>query len=329
MRRSTILAFLVGLGLAISLIAENDVGRIVGAVAGAGWGIALVLALHLPQTLFSALGWRALIDESPPPRLGLLYRLRWIREAVNALLPVAQVGGDLVRARLLTWHGSAPKTAVASSVVDLSVEMLTQIVFTLIGVGLLVAGPHADDAPRLAISVAIAGGVIALSFLAAQRLGLFKLVERAIARGVRGGRWAILGDLSGLNEAVIGLYRQPARIWTSGAHHLVSWGLGGLETYAAMMVLGLDATLREAVIIETLGQTVRSFAFLIPGALGVQEGGYLLIGAMFGVSSQNALALSLIRRVRELALGVPGLVLWQRIEGRRPARSTTAEEPIS
>ena len=60
-------------------------------------------------------------------------------------------------------------------------------------------------------------------------------------------------------------------------------------------------------------------SFFVPGALGVQEGGYLLICAMFGVSAPSALALSLIRRIRELALGVPGLLLWHRMEGGRTA----------
>jgi hypothetical protein len=77
------------------------------------------------------------------------------------------------------------------------------------------------------------------------------------------------------------------------------------------------AGLREALLLEGLGQAVRSAAFAVPGALGVQEGGYVLIGGMFGLSPQLALALSLIKRVRELLLGLPGLAAWQLLEGRR------------
>jgi hypothetical protein len=51
----------------------------------------------------------------------------------------------------------------------------------------------------------------------------------------------------------------------------------------------------------------------------VQEGGYVLICSLFGVAPAEALALSLIRRVREIALGAPGLVLWQWAELRRVA----------
>jgi putative membrane protein len=198
--------------------------------------------------------------------------------------------------------------------VDLSIEMSAQIVFTLFGLVLLVAGPHVGDVLPLAVGATALGGLIAVSFMASQRFGLFKVVEPLIARFAGGEKWAFLGELSGLNAVVVGLYRQPRRIWTSGAHHLISWALGAVETFAALKVLGVAATLREAVIIEGLGQAVRGLAFFVPAALGVQEGGYLLICAMFGIAAPTALALSLIRRIRELALGLPGLAIWRRME---------------
>ena len=68
--------------------------------------------------------------------------------------------------------------------------------------------------------------------------------------------------------------------------------------------------------VESLGQAIRALGFAIPGALGVQEGGYVLICGLFGVPASSALALSLIRRAREIALGVPGLAVWHWSEAR-------------
>jgi hypothetical protein len=62
---------------------------------------------------------------------------------------------------------------------------------------------------------------------------------------------------------------------------------------------------------------VRSAGFFIPASLGVQEGGYLVFGMLFGLSPEVALALSLVRRVRQLLVGVPALFAWQYYEGRR------------
>jgi putative membrane protein len=322
MKASSVVAIFIGLGLTATLLVHNDVGQIAATLLTAGWGVLAVVAFHLPQTLFSTLAWRPLIDADPPPGLWFLYRARWIRESANTLLPTAQIGGDVLRARLLAQGGTPLKDAVASTMADFSVELVTQIVFTLVGVGLLLDGPHARHSAPLAIGAALSLAALAAVFVAAQRLGLFTLVERVFAKGALGGKWPSLGALKGLNDAIFMIYRQPTRVGAAALQHLTSWFLGALETYVALKVLGLDADLREAVIIESLGQAVRGLGFLIPGALGVQEGGYMLICAMFGISPARALALSLIRRIRELALGVPGLLLWQWMEGQKLAGST-------
>jgi hypothetical protein len=72
--------------------------------------------------------------------------------------------------------------------------------------------------------------------------------------------------------------------------------------------------------LESLIQAVRSAAFFMPGALGVQEGGLILLGAVVGLGPEVALALSLIKRIRELAVGLPALLAWQMVEGRRLVR---------
>jgi len=69
--------------------------------------------------------------------------------------------------------------------------------------------------------------------------------------------------------------------------------------------------------IESLLYAVRSVAFLVPNALGIQEGAYVLLGAAFGLPPEMALALSLLKRARDLVLGIPALLLWQFVEGRR------------
>jgi uncharacterized membrane protein YbhN (UPF0104 family) len=53
----------------------------------------------------------------------------------------------------------------------------------------------------------------------------------------------------------------------------------------------------------------------VPGALGAQEGGLIVLCAIFGVPPEAALALSLVKRLPDLVLGVPGLIAWQAMEG--------------
>jgi putative membrane protein len=317
-KRSAILGAAVGIALAFTLLVHNDLKEIARTLLGVGWGILLIAALHVPQTLFAVLGWHALCSK-PGPALWVLYRIRWVRDSINTLLPVAKLGGDLVRVQLLSRRGVAPAVAASATIVDVSVEVTTQIAFTLGAVLLLLAGSHARDATRLALAACASGGIAVAALVGAQRLGALKLIERLAARG---GAWRRLQILSGLHAQVEGLYRQPKRISLSAAFHFTAWFLGIFETYAALVLLGLHATFREALIIEALGHAVRAAGFAIPGAMGVQEGGYLVICAMFGIGPPQALALALIHRIRELILGLPGLLLWQRME--RPTASVEA-----
>ena len=87
----------------------------------------------------------------------------------------------------------------------------------------------------------------------------------------------------------------------------------------ALYVLGVAIDLREGLIIESLGQALRAVGFAVPGSLGVQEGGYILVCGLLGVGPQAAIELSFLKRIREVALGIPGLIGWQIIEGRQLA----------
>jgi uncharacterized membrane protein YbhN (UPF0104 family) len=93
-------------------------------------------------------------------------------------------------------------------------------------------------------------------------------------------------------------------------------------------LIGHPIGILEAVALRSLGLTIRSAAFLVPGGYGVQEGGYVAIGALIGVPVEIALVLSLASRIRDIVVGVPALAIWQLSEGRglrkRPVTSGTS-----
>ncbi len=82
----------------------------------------------------------------------------------------------------------------------------------------------------------------------------------------------------------------------------------------------------NAFVLESLTSGVSAVAFMVPGALGAQEGGFIVFGALMGLSADTALAISLSKRVRELLLGLPGLFVWQWIEGRHFLRRGGKQE---
>jgi len=317
MKLAGLFATLIGLAILVYLVLANGGAAIETAIASAGFGILWVIAAHFPQSLASSLGWRALVVSERVPGAPAFFGLRLIRESINGLLPVGQVGGEFVNVRLLGQRGVALSSAGASVAVDKTLEIVSQILFTLLGMALLMLDPAQADMIHW-IGGALAGAVIVIgAFIAAQRFGLFKLLEQGLLTLARKQQWKGAEGLAGLHEEIVGLYKSPRRLVWGTVLHLVSWMLGAVEIWAALHVVGIDVDPRAALIIESLGQAFKSIGFAIPGALGVQEGGLILACSLIGVNAQGAIELSLLKRIREISIGVPGLLAWQWIEGKR------------
>jgi putative membrane protein len=317
MKFAALIATLIGLAILVYLVLANGGATIETAIASAGFGILWVIAAHFPQSLFSALGWRAVVASVRVPPIATFFGFRLIRESINGLLPVGQVGGEFVNVRLLGQKGVPLSSAGASIALDKTLEIVSQIAFTLLGMGLLMLDPAQIHMIHwIGGGLAVAIGVIA-AFIAAQRFGLFRLLEQALLKLARKQQWKGAEGLAGLHEEIVGLYKSPRRLIWGTLLHLVSWMLGAVEIWAALHVVGIDVDARGALIVESLGQAFKSIGFAIPGALGVQEGGLILACSLIGVNAQGAIELSLLKRIREISIGVPGLIAWQWIEGRR------------
>ena len=277
-----------------------------GAALGTLWLLPALVALHLLQLLISARAWQGLLPD--PVSLGRCYRLRIVREGIDSLLPVAQIGGEVVGARLLARAGPTLAVAGASVVVDVTVEFLAQLAFLLAGLGALAAvAPGAAWRAWLAAAVLTAG--MAGGLLAAQRIGLLRAME-ALARRIA-ARWPWAAALDGLDAATAATYRRRGSVAACSGLHVLAWLLGSLESWAVLNAMGTAATPLQAVAVEALGMAARSAGFAVPGALVVQETGFALAAAAAGLPDGAGLSLSLVKRVREVIVGLAGLALWR------------------
>jgi putative membrane protein len=308
----------IGLGGAAltALVAWFGARAIGHEVLAAGWAIPFTVTWQAGQLFLSALAWR-IVAGGGGPRLGRWFRIRWIREAVNSLLPVAQLGGNLVGIRLLVQRGLSGQIAGAATTVDLTLEALTQFLFTLAGVSVL-ACVSADRTwvPWLEGGLVMMGLGLA-GFVVAQRIGLLRLVEYLGKRLQRLIPSLSVQGLTGLHRELLHLQGDHGALLRAGGLHLFTWTLGTAETWLALTAMSQQPSLAAAFVIESLGVAARSAGFAVPAGLGVQEGGFILVGGLFGLGPDTAIALSMVKRVRELLIGVPGLLAWQLSEGKR------------
>jgi putative membrane protein len=317
---------LAGAALFTFLLVRQGAPQVGAAFASAGWAIAGVAIYHFAVPVFlDATAWWALFPK--PERLSLwqLFWMRWIGESVSTLVPSAAVGGDVVRARLAAIRGARIPTAAASVLVDITLGVFVQIGFTLLGLGLIVSVTGHQGFVRPTLIGAVIGVLAIIGFYVAQRLGMFRFIGKTISRLANADDWhSLVHSGQSLDEAIRRQYARRSGVIGCCAWTAASLGLGSGEIWIALHALTLHATVVNAVILQSMVLTIRSAVFPVPGALGVQEGGYVVVGNLLGIPGDTAFALSLIARVRELILGIPGLVCWQMIEARRLWRARLA-----
>jgi putative membrane protein len=326
MKRALIVAASAGLLLAVAIIAYEGFGAVSAAFAAVGLGLVVVVVLRALQLAGAGVGWWIVFPPGATVSPYLCIWVRFIREAINSLLPVAQVGGEIAGARLMTFSGTAGALAGATVLADMLLQVLGLFLFVIVGVAVL-AVQGADDAllRSLMAGIAFMGAALA-GFFAAQRFGGIKLIDRALMALAEKLGWSSLANLASLHDNLMRIYADGPRFTAALTVHLAVWFVGALEVVVALYLMGYPVSYGEALVIESLGQAARAGAFLVPGALGVQEAGFVAVCALYGIPAADALALSLVKRVPEIVLGLPFLFAWHAHEaktliGRGPARS--------
>jgi putative membrane protein len=320
------IAAFAGLIASLWLVWRSNPGAVLHLLQTAGVGLLLAALAHVLPMLANACDWRTLIRRGHRPSVLAMLHLVWVRESVNCMLPVARVGGEVVSYRMLRRWGVRPSVATASLIVDMQLTVISQLLFTMVGIGFLFA--HAQSgtarfAGQLAWGVVVLTPLLVL-FAMVQHASPFERITRALNRITSGKLATLIGQSAQIDQTIKLIWRRRGVI----LRYLFFWQplqclLTALELWLALYFLGSRVSFVEAVVIESLIQAVSSAAFFVPGGLGVQEGAFIVIGGALGLNPSICLALAGARRIRDLVIFIPGLLAWQIAESsnrltRRP-----------
>ena len=259
----------------------------------------------------NARAWQRLFEPLARPRVRLLVRAVWLRESVNGILPVARIGGEIAAYRFLRSHVAGRDAAAATLIVDMALSVLSQATFTLIGLALLVAGGHGGiDVVHAAAAIAVMA-VLGVAFVLAQRSGALGLIAARVDRLLSGRIASLHARTVRVDKALQATYRRRRDVASALAWQLGGWVAGAGEIWLALHFLGHPASVQGVLVIEAIVQAASSAAFVVPGALGIQEGVFLLVGAALGLDAITALALAAARRLRDVVVFVPGVAAYQ------------------
>ena len=312
------IALLLGTTLCVVLVLREGLGPIAALLAAAGWTLLWLAPLHALPMALDVLGWRTLLRaagvdaaHTAPARLFLIAS---VREAVNRLLPVANVGGEIVGIRMLCRDGGDAPAIAASVVAEVLLTLVSQLLFAALGVLILL---HRTGRMALA-SELLLGLLLALPLLAALYLLLHRgsLFER-LKNGVEamldlpGHLRGLLDQAAALDASLRELLKDGGALVTTLAWQLAGFAAGAIETWLALRWLQHPVGFGTALALESLTQAIRHFIFVVPAGLGVQEAGLVGFGYLLGLGNDTSIALSLAKRMREVLFGVPALVYWQ------------------
>ena len=313
------IAWCVGIAVFIGLILWSGYREVGSALISVGGGLLLVVFTRIATVSVAGAGWWTLFPAPAPVGLRPAVFIRFIREAVNSLLPFTQVAGDIVGARLLTFWAVPGPLAAASIIIDVLVQAATLFLFTALGLAMLIA-LGADEtvvwiaATGLALAIPMLGG-----FYFVQRESGRRLFYYVLSRLKVDAKWGVLGTVDAVYHSLSVIYARRSNIAASTQVHILGWLIGVGEVWFALAWMGHPVGIGDALVIESLTQAVRAGAFMIPSAIGAQEAGLILLCGIFGVPPDQALALSLIKRAADVIVGVPGLIALQIMEGGRLA----------
>jgi putative membrane protein len=305
------IALIAGLGAMIALIVHEGAFGIVKLFSQAGWALLWLVPLHALPLLLDAVGWRALI--SARVRLWTLWWIATVRQAVNGLLPVANIGGELVGITLLARSGVGGTLAASSVIVEVLLTVVNQYLFVALGVALLLQVTQAMRITNaLLLGLAASAPVIALLIVLLRHGAVFERLQHMAERllGFDVERSEVLQGAR-VDAAIRSLFNAHGRLFSA-----LCWQFAGLiaeciETWAALRLLGVPVGFSNAVVLESLTQAARQFIFIVPAGLGVQELGLVGVGHVLGIGGDVAIALSLTKRMTRIVFGVPALLAWQ------------------
>jgi putative membrane protein len=306
---------LIGVTGATTLVAWFGFERVAHAILSVGIaGFAAFCAWQLVVMAVMGAGWWVVVPPEQRRPLPVFVWGRMVRDSAAACLPFSPVGGFVIGARAVTLHGVSWPVSAVSTVVDLTAEFAAEILFALGGLIVVVS-----RTPDPAISRPAEIGIV---IAAAATLGILKL-QRGVASifvklGKRLlGQWFAGAEQDGISTVELtAMYSDTARLALCTFAHALGWIGKGLGNWIAFRLLGSDLDLMGGFAIEGLLHIMMASAILIPGYAGVQEAGYVALGSVFGVPPEISLGVSLVRRGRDIAIGIPTLLIWQFIEAR-------------
>ena len=317
---------LLSLGLLAWVLRSADLGKALELVRALGPWLPLLLVPNLVAIVSEASGWWLAFERlGPRPRWLPLVSVRVIGDALMLGLPSGSVVSETLQPWLLKRRCGIPtEHGIVATVARKFFVVLSHGLF--LGLATVLAWPLLERSsrgtigrvglPALLLATSLVLVVVALLLVTATTFGqvaerLRRVLDRLVGRWM--GAWLERNALrfQRTDDALARFFRRPWGLWGSVLLYVLGWFVRSLETMLFLRLVGVDAPLSAAMVIETALILVRAMAVPVPAGLGVQDLGYVLSLRALGVPDPTTVgaAFVLLKRGKDAFWVAAGFLL--------------------
>ena len=323
MKKKALKTIVVLLGISaiaflVHQVGWDDIRETMGLV---GWGYLLILTYPLLWIFPNTLGWRSAIRHHENIPFWTLVQIRLSGEVFNSLLPSGYVGGEPIKAQLLSRFISL-REATSSVLIAKATQSVVFLVYLGLGVTLFMPAGSSRFIEKSAYGALMLLGLGIITFVILLSQRSFTKLSSILFRLTR-MQWFVhkAPQFSALDESLGSFYREGrSRFFASMAWHGVAWIAGALELTMILALMGHPVSWHEAWFMSAVAQLATTIGLMVPAGVGLYEGGHYMAAIALGLPPAVGLSAALIRRIREAFWNIIGVLIFMRIERLSPRK---------
>ena len=280
-------------------------------ILDAQYKILYLIIAHIPTLYFDSLAWSILMAKNKLS-IKTTFVITWISQTSSKFIPTGNITGEFVRFYLARRSGQ--KFSEASSTVLMDLFIAT---FSLFIIGLLAFIFIAFSLKSSFILNRYQYLILALFLISLGSLFFMLLIRKRVISKLLVSTKKLeflskknIFNLIRLDISLNKLSYRKRRLLSAIMLRLAGWIAGAFEIYIFLWIIGVDATVTDVIIIESVTSIIRSAAFFIPSAIGVQELAFVIVGELVGYSGIVSFSIAIGRRFREIMVGIPAIITW-------------------
>ena len=271
-----------------------------------------IILIHIPTLFFDAMAWKVFIKNE---KFSILWSfiITWVSQASGKFIPTGTVTGEFIRIYLgtkkgLSFHESSSTVFADLVIATFSLFLIASLSF-LIVLSNNVSFFQNDNSFYIVISLLIllSGCVLFYFFINRRLLRFFLNVKNPLNFKLKRNNIKLLLKV---DYSLFKISSNKLNIFKATITRLLGWISGALEIYVFLMIINVEVSFVDVILIEAFTGLIRSVVFFIPAGLGVQELAFVIIGSHVGLSDSVSFSMAIGRRIREIGVGLPAILTW-------------------